>query len=78
MLSAITLRLSVTLSIQGLGVIFGQEIKHDLTGIGREIVRIKDEYARKVNVVVRHDLAFRAVLGSQPIWRDITGKDLLM
>lgn len=78
LLSAITLRLSVTLSIHGPGVIFGKEIKHDLSGIGREIARIEDEYTRKVNIVVRYDLAFRAVLDSQTIWRDLIGEDLLI
>lgn len=77
LLSVITLRLSVTLSIHGPGVIFGREVKYDLSGIGREIVRIRDEYPRKVSTVVRHDLAFSAVLDSQPIWRDLI-EDLQM
>ena len=77
-LSAITLRLSVTLSIHGPGVIFGKEIKHDLSSIGREIARIRDEYTRKVSVVVRHDLAFSTVLDSQPIWHDFIEEDLPM
>jgi hypothetical protein len=78
LLSAITLRLSVTLSIHGPGVIFDQEIKYDLYRIGREISRVKDEYTREVYAVVRHDLAFRAILDSQPIWRDLIEEDLSM
>jgi len=78
LLSAITLRLSVTLSINGPGVVLGQDISCDLSRIGREMARIKDKYTRKVNMVVRHDLAFRAVLDSQPIWRDLIGEDLPM
>ena len=53
----------------------GQGISCDLSRIGREMARIKDMYTRKVNVVVRNDLAFRAVLDSQPMWRDLIEED---
>lgn len=42
------------------------------------MVRIKNTYTRKVNVVARYDLAFRAVLDSQQVWHDLIGEDLMM
>jgi len=48
----------------------------ELSRVGREVLRIKNAYARKVVVTVRHDLAFRAVLDLQPIWRDLIEEDL--
>lgn len=56
----------------------GQEISDDLSSLGRELVRIKSAYARKVNIVARYDLAFRAVLDLQSIWHDLIGEDPLM
>lgn len=56
----------------------GQEISDDTARIGREMVRIKDTYRRKVNVVARYDLAFRAVLDSQQVWHDLIGQDLMI
>lgn len=76
LLSAITLRLSVTLSLNGPGYILGQEISDDLSRVGREMARIKKAYPRKLNIVVRCDLAFREVLDSQSIWHDFIGEDL--
>ena len=78
LLSVVTLRLSVTLSLNAPGVILGQDISYDLSRIGRELVRVKNAYTSKVNMVVRHDLAFRAVLDSQPTWHDLIGEDPLM
>lgn len=78
LLSAVTLRLSVTLSLNGPGCILGQEISDDLSRIGREMARVKKVYPRKLDIVVRCDLAFRAVLDSQPIWDDFIGEDLQM
>lgn len=72
-MSAVTLRLSVTLSLNAPGVILGEEIGYDLSRIGCEMSRIKNSYTRKVKMVVRDDLAFRAVLDSQPIWHDFIG-----
>ena len=77
-LSAVTLQLSVTLSLNAPCVVLGRGISHDLSRIGREMTRIQAEYTRKVDTVVRHDLAFGAVLDSQPIWRDLIGEDLPM
>lgn len=42
------------------------------------MVRIKNTYTRKVSVVARYDLAFRAVLDSQQVWHDLIGEDLMM
>lgn len=76
LLSAITLRLSVTLSLNGPGVILGEGIRNDLSRIGEEMVRIQNAYTlRKVNVVLRNDLAFREVLDAQSIWRGFIRED---
>ncbi|KAF9651761.1 hypothetical protein BDM02DRAFT_545651 [Thelephora ganbajun] len=42
LLSAVTLRLSVTLSLNAPGVVLGQEISYNLSRIGREMVRIRE------------------------------------
>ena len=76
LLSAVTLRLSVTLSLNGPVYILGQEISHDLSSIGHEIVRIKNAYTRKMNINPRCDLAFRTILSSQPIWHDLIREEL--
>jgi hypothetical protein len=76
LLSTITLRLSVTLSPNKPGDDLGQETGGDLSRIGQEMARIKNAYARRVNMVVRYDFAFRAILDSQPVWSDIIGNDL--
>ena len=41
-------------------------------------MRIRNAYTRKVNIVARYDLAFKAVLDSQLIWHDLIGENLLM
>jgi hypothetical protein len=56
----------------------GQEITDDVSRIGREMVRIKKAYTRKVSIVARYDLPFRAVLDSQQIWHDLIGEDLVI
>lgn len=78
LLSAVTLRLSVTLSLNGPGYILGKGISDDLSSIGREMMRIRNAYTSKVTIVARYDLAFKAVLDSQSIWHDLIGEDLLM
>lgn len=78
LLSDVTLRLSITLSLNGPGVVLGEGVRSDLSRIGYEMSRIQQAYTRKVNIVVRHDLAFRAVLDSQPIWHDLIGGDIPM
>lgn len=71
-----TLRLSITLSLHGPGVILDEGISSDLSRIGQEMDRIQRVYKGKVNVVVRGDFAFGAVLNSQPIWRGFIGEDI--
>ena len=56
----------------------GEGISDDLSRIGREMTRIKNAYTRNVSIVPRHDLAFRAVIDSQPIWRNFIGDDIPM
>jgi len=56
----------------------GEGVSDDLSRIGHEMVRIQSAYTRWVNVVVRQDNAFGAVLSSQPIWHGLIGEDVLI
>lgn len=78
LLSAVTLRLSVTLSLHGPGVVSGERVGDDLSRIGQEVVRIQGAYTGRVNMAVRQDIAFGAVLSSQPVWRGLIREDTVV
>ena len=78
LLPAVTLRLSVTLSLEGPGAVLGEGVSGDLYKICQEMVRIQSAYAGRVNMVVRQDIAFGTVLTSQPTRGSLVGEDVLI